>query len=129
MLFYYYHIALALCWRLSLCLHTNRTGCGRHIAFGADPVGVDVSVGVRIRVASCLHSIFWTNQWILTKLAQTRLGRGIEVIIFGDLDLNCKVTPVLWMSNFDQKQLVYPLDSWTKWWILAKLYVLFHWDS
>ena len=34
-----------------------------HIAFGADPVGVDV--------ASCLHSISSTNEWILTKLTQT----------------------------------------------------------
>ena len=39
-----------------------------HIAFGADPVSV--------RVASCLHSISWTNGWILTKLAQTHYWEG-----------------------------------------------------
>ena len=35
----------------------------------------------------------------------TLLGRGKEVISFGDLDLiyMYKVTPALWMSNFDQK--------------------------
>ena len=36
-----------------------------HIVFGAD------LVGVYIRVASFLHSVSWTNGWILTKRAQT----------------------------------------------------------
>ena len=37
---------------------------GGHIVFGADPVGVDVSVTL-----SCLHDISWTGGWILTKFA------------------------------------------------------------
>ena len=38
---------------------------GGHIAFGADPVGFGV------RLDSCLHSMTWTNTWILIKLART----------------------------------------------------------
>ena len=33
---------------------------------------------------------------------------GKEWLDFGDLDLNFKVTPALWMSNFDQKSLSAP---------------------
>ena len=78
----------------------NRRGGGGHIAFGADPFG--------IRIASCLHSISWTNGWILTKHAQTHYWEEEQKWLdFGDLD------PIFW----------------TKWWILAKLYVLYHWDN
>ena len=59
-----------------------------HIAFGADPVSV--------RLASCLHSISWTNKWILTKLAKTYYLEGGNWLDFGDLDLIFKVTPALW---------------------------------
>ena len=45
-----------------------------------------------------------------------------------DLDLIFKVTPALWMSTIDQKACLHSV-SWTKWWILAKLYVLYHWDN
>ena len=38
------------------------------------------------------------------------------------------LTLALWMSNFDLKACLHPI-SWTKWWILAKLYVLYHWDD
>ena len=70
-------------------------GC---IAFGADPVGV--------RIASCLHSFFWSNRWILTKLAYTHYwDGGKNWLDFGDLDLIFKVTPVIFMSNFDQNTL------------------------
>ena len=158
-------------------------------------------VGVHVRVASCLHFIFWTSGWILTKLTQTHYwDGGKKWLDFGDLDLIFKVTPALWnfyhkklvctlmtdsgqivtgwvkdlirfwwpwpnfqghhtiktvkmslvctlspetnggfwpnytetplehgkemMSNFDPKKLVC-----TQWWILAKHYVLYHWDN
>ena len=60
--------------RVYLCLPNRREG--GHIAFGADPVGVGV--------ASCLHSITYTNGSILTKLAQTHYWEGVgeEVIRF-----------------------------------------------
>ena len=64
-------------------------------------------VGVRVRVVSCLHSISWTNLWILAKLAQTHYWKGGKNWLdFDDIDLIFKVTSVLWMSNDDQKQLV-----------------------
>ena len=67
------------------------------IAFDTDPVGV----------ASCLHSIYWTNRWILTKLAQTHYWEGEKKWLdFGDNDLIFKVTSAL--SNFDQKSLSAP---------------------
>ena len=47
---------------------------------------------VRIPLASCLHSISWTNGWILTHY----WGRGKKWLDFGDLDLIFKVTPALW---------------------------------
>ena len=55
----------------SYVVPTEEEGGHTSIAFGADPVGVGVGVGVGFRVAHCLHSIPWTNGWILTKLAQT----------------------------------------------------------
>ena len=51
---------------------------------------------------------------------------GKKWLDFGGLDLICKVTPALWMSNFDKKKAC--LQP-TKWWSLAKLYVLYHWDN
>ena len=36
-------------------LSPSTEGEGGHIAFGADPVGIGV------RVAHCLHSIYWAN--------------------------------------------------------------------
>ena len=46
---------------------------------------------------SCLHSITWTNEWILTKLVQTHYWAGGKKLLdFGDLDLIFKVTPALW---------------------------------
>ena len=60
---------------------------GGHTAFGA----------IGICVASCLHSITWTNGWILTKLAQTHYWEGGKKCSdFGDRDLIFKVTPALW---------------------------------
>ena len=44
----------------------------------------------------------------MTKRADTLLGRGKEVIRFGDLDLIFKVTPALELSKFDQKSLSAP---------------------
>ena len=41
---------------------------GGHIVFGADPVGVGVSVSVGV-ILSCLHDISLTGGWILTKFA------------------------------------------------------------
>ena len=57
---------------------------------------------------------------------------GKKYLDFGDLDLIFKVTPALWMSYSDQKKLVctclHPI-FWTKWLILVKLYILYHWDN
>ena len=89
---------------------------GGHIAFGADPVGVGV--------ASRLHSISWTNRWILTKFAQTHYWEGVKKWLdFGDLDLIFKVTPALWLIRFwPKKACLHPI-SWTKMRILAKLHI------
>ena len=91
-------------------------------AFGPDPVG--------IRVASCLHSISWTNGWILTKLAQTHYWEGGKKLLdFGDLDLIFKVTPALWNFQILTKNACLHPISWTKWQILVKLHILWHWDG
>ena len=65
---YLWHFCLEKwCLMVGIWAHFVPTteGKGRYIAFGADPVGVGV------RVVSCLHAVFWTNGWILSKLAQT----------------------------------------------------------
>ena len=78
----------------------------------------------------CLHSISWTNRWILTKLAQKdHWDKGRMWLDFGDLGLIFKVTSTLWMSNFDSTKACLHLISWTKWWIQAKLHVLYYWDK
>ena len=60
---------------------------GGHTAFGVDPISV----------ASCLHSISWTNGWILTKLAQTHYWEGGKKLLnLSDLEFIFKVTPALW---------------------------------
>ena len=53
---------------------------------------------------------------------------GKKWLDFGDIDLIFKDTSALWMSNFDKKSLSAPYLL-NKWWILAKLYVLYHWDN
>ena len=59
--------AVALYYRKQICQNyvPNRRG-GGHIVFGADPVGVGVSVSVTL---SCLHVISWTIGWNVTKFA------------------------------------------------------------
>ena len=91
---------------------TPTEGKWGHIAFGADRVGV-IAFGadpVGVRVASCLHSISWTNGWILTKLAQTRYWEGWKKWLdFGDLDFIFQATTAVW--NFQiltQKSLSAP---------------------
>ena len=62
---------------------------GGHIDFIADPVGVGVLVGV----ASCLHSTFLMNGWILAKLIQIYHWVGEKCWLeFDDLDPIFKVT-------------------------------------
>ena len=69
-----------------------------HIAFGVDPIS--------LCIASCLHSISWTNGWILTKLAQTHYWMGEEVIRFWWPWPHFQGhTSTLKFSNFDQKML------------------------
>ena len=76
---------------------------GPHIVFGADLVGVGV------RVASCLHSISWTNVWILT--SQTHYWDGEKKWLdFGDLDLIFNVTLALWNFQILTKKLVCTLS-------------------
>ena len=90
------HMDLILC---PVIMSPQPKGRG-HITFGADLVGVCV------RVASCLHSVFWTNGKILIKPAQTHYwDRGKKCLDFGDLNFIFKVTSMLWMSNFDQNSL------------------------
>ena len=70
-------------------------------------------------VASCLHCIFWTNGWILTKLAQTHYWDGGKKW----LDL------VTLFSRSHQHFAIWPKTAglhpitWTKWQILAKLHI------
>ena len=92
---------------------------GGHIAFGADPVGV--------RIAA-LHLL---NQWVdLTKLAQTHYWEGGKKWLdFGDTDLIFKITPALWNFKILTKKACLLPISWTKWRILAKLYILQRWDG
>ena len=81
-----------------LIMSPQLKGSGATYCFGADPIG--------IHVASCLHSIFWTNGWILTKLAHMHYwDGGKKWLDFGDLNLIFKVTPAL-----DQKKLVCTLS-------------------
>ena len=65
-------LASASAWHFLVCTiwHEyyyvpHRRG-GGHIVFGADPVGVGVSVSMTL---SCLHDISWTGGWILTEFA------------------------------------------------------------
>ena len=88
---------------------------GGYIAFGANPfgvgVGVSVSVGVCVRVAHFLHSLSWTNGWILTKFAHTRYWEGGKKCLdFGVLDLIYKI------FKFDQKKLVCTLTLEPNYW-------------
>ena len=53
--------------KISVNYVPHRRG-GGHIVFGADPVGVGVSVSVGVTL-SCLHDISWTGCRILTKFA------------------------------------------------------------
>ena len=46
-----------------------------------------------------------------------------------NLGLIFKDTQAHWISNFDQNKAYLHSFPWTKWWILAKLYVLHHWDN
>ena len=55
---------------------------------------------VGVCIASCLHCVFWTNGWILTKLAQTHYwDGGKKWLDFGDFDLIFKVHQHLLISN------------------------------
>ena len=91
---------LEYCYNILLC-PPNWRGRG-HIAFGTDPVSVNV--------AHCLHSISWTNGWILTKLAQTHYLEGGKKC----LDFRWHWphfeghTGTLNFSNSDQKRLCAP---------------------
>ena len=60
------------------------------------------------RKKACVHTVFWTNDWNFTKLAQIHLyDRGKKWLYFGDLDLIFKVTTFSRsQSNFDRKELV-----------------------
>ena len=83
--------------------------------------------GVGIRIASCLHSISWTNGWILTKLAQTHyLDGGEEVIRFWWLWWSWPhfqgPTSTLNYQILTKKSLSAPYLL-NQWWILAKLHV------
>ena len=78
----------------SSCLYVPPTkGEGEHFAFGADPVSF------RARAASCLHSIFWTNGWILTKLALEGGNKWLDFYSYTIFEVT---------SNFDQKHLSAP---------------------
>ena len=83
--------------------------------------------GSRRHPCSFLSALCLLNQcgWILAKLAQIHYWDwGKKWLGFVDHDLIFKVTPALWMSNFlPKKSCLHPI-SWTKWRILAKLYVL-----
>ena len=63
------HGLIQVCCKLYYHLNyvPHRRG-GGHIVFGADPVGVGVSVSVGVTL-SCLHNISWTGRWTLTKFS------------------------------------------------------------
>ena len=90
---------------LVACIYVPHWRGGGHIVFGADPVGVGVSVGSV--TLPCLHDISWTGGWILIKCAwmyywdMTKSWLG-----FGDLDLIFKVTAGLKLPNLSPNMLV-----------------------
>ena len=73
---------------------------GGHIAFGADPAGISVSIGLGVRFGihitfSCLHNILGTSGWVLTKFLWIyNWDITKNWLDFGDLDLIFKVTAV-----------------------------------
>ena len=69
---------------------------GGHIDFGVDPVGVGGGIGAGIGMTlSCLHSIFWTSGWILTKFLWIyNLDITKNWLDFGDFDIILKVIVV-----------------------------------
>ena len=91
-----------------LCPHHRRGG---HIVFGADPVGVSVSIGMTL---SCLHAISWTCGWILTKFAWMYNWDMMKSWLgFGDLDLIFKVTGGLNCQIYAKRCLCAPyLMNW-----------------
>ena len=94
-------------WLSKLC-PPNWRGGGGHTAFGVDPNGISVGV----RVASCLHSICWTNWWILTKLAQTHDWEGgkSDQILVTFTSFSRSHQHFEFFSNFDPKKLVCTLS-------------------
>ena len=64
----------------------------------------------------CPQSISWTNGWILTKCVHNNYWNVEKKWLnFGALDLIFKVTPALWMSNFDKK------NSWSAPYLLKQM--------
>ena len=78
-----------------------------------------------IRVASCLHSIFSTNGWILTKLAQTHYWEGGKkwFRFWWPWSHFQGHTSNLNYQILTKKAYLHPI-SWTKWRILAKFHIL-----
>ena len=90
--------------------------------FGADPVGVGVSVsGDDGVILSCLHDISWTGFQILTKFEWIKqLDMVKSWLGFADPDLIFKVTEGLKLPNLSQKV------SWTDWGILTRYSCILH---
>ena len=69
-----YCLFVIVCFTLFVCqgIMSPTIGGGGHIVFSADPVGV----------ASCLHSIYLMNGWILANLTQIYHWVGKMLIRF-----------------------------------------------
>ena len=67
---------------------------GGHIVFGADPVGISISVGIGVTLF-CLYIILWASGWSLSKLSWIfNWDITKNCLDIGDLDLIFKVTAV-----------------------------------
>ena len=87
---------------------------GGHIVFSADPVGVRVSVCVRVCVSSFLHSISLMNRWILIRfiiewgknaeyilMTLIPFSRSHEDINYWKMLVNCLSAPYLLKEQID----------------------------
>ena len=76
-----------------------------------------------VKMSPVCTLISWTNWWIFTKLTQKRhWDMGKKWLDFGDIDIQYQ-TSTLNVKFWPKQTCLHPI-SWTKWWILAKPYVL-----
>ena len=87
---------------------------GGHIVFGADPVGVCVTL-------FCQHIILWTGSWILNKFTWIyNLGITKKWLDLSDLDLIVKVTAVEKLKIHSRRPSVFSENTVTSLFLLSE---------